>query len=218
MKKSPSHYGALANIYDAFLAVTGFKRGIENFLDRINFVFPKGAKVLDAGCGTGLISRYLSKRYPGIELYSSDIEPRMLEELKKILSAEGISNVSLYQNDLNAPALLRDFETSENISLPPNFFDAIITSGALEHVSIESVIPQLSLLLRPGGIFLNLGVRQSPAGAVLGMVYKFKPHSVEEIQTLCRKSGLGDIQTLELSLEDFPANLSRIAVLARKNF
>lgn len=211
-----SQYGSLANVYDAFLTLMGFKRGIENFLDRINFSFSKGAKILDAGCGTGLVAIYLAKRFPDIEVYASDIDRRMLEEMKRLVIEERITNIFLFQGDLNTPEFLDDFQRNRTLSLPQNFFDIVITSGVLEHVFIGAVIPRLISLIRPNGMFLNLGVRRNPAGAVLGMVYKFKPYSLEKIHRLCRDSGLTDIQTLKLTTADFPANLSRVAILARK--
>lgn len=209
-------YGSLANVYDAFLTLTGFKRGIENFLDRIDFSFPKGAKILDAGCGTGLIAIYLAKRFPDIEVYASDIDRRMLEEMERLVIEERITNIFLFRGDLNTPELLDDFQRSRTLSLPQNFFDLVITSGVLEHVFIGVVIPRLVSLIRPSGTFLNLGVRRGPTGAVLGMVYKFKPYPLDEIRRLCRDSGLTDIRTLKLTTADFPANLSRVAILARK--
>ncbi|HBT81511.1 hypothetical protein A2757_01195 [Candidatus Giovannonibacteria bacterium RIFCSPHIGHO2_01_FULL_48_47] len=212
-----SQYGSLANVYDAFLTLTGFKRGVENFLERVDFSFSKGSKVLDAGAGTGLVALYLAKRFPDIEIYASDIDRRMLREMALLTQEEGIDNVRLFQNDLNTPEILDDFYTKQAFNVPPDFFDAVITSGALEHVPVEVVIPRLASLLRPGGMFLNLGVRRNPAGAVLAMVYKFKPHSLDEIRRICRDSGLSDIRTLRLTADDFPANLSRVAVIARKN-
>lgn len=211
-----SQYGSLANFYDAFLTLTGFKRGIENFLDRIDFSFPKGAKILDAGCGTGLVAIYLAKRFPDIEVYASDIDHRMLEEMKRLVIEEKITNIFLFRGNLNIPELLDDFQRNRTLTLPQNFFDMVITSGALEHVFIGVVIPRLVSLIRPSGTFLNLGVRRSPAGAVLGMVYKFKPYPLDEIRRLCRDSELTDIRTLKLTTADFPANLSRVAILARK--
>ena len=211
-----SSYGTLANIYDGALTLTGFKRGIENFLDRIDFNLPKGAKILDAGTGTGLVALYLAKRFPDSEIIATDIDTRMLLELKRLLREERAKNVSFFQNDLNNPFEIRALcEVKTNI-LQENSFDAIFVSAALEHVDVPKTIPQIANLLKPGGTFLNLGMKKGAASAVFGMVYKFKEYSPDEIRRICGKSGLTDIQLKKLSTKDFPANLSRVAVIARK--
>src|SRR3989344_4621279 len=211
-----SSYGTLANIYDGVLTLTGFKRGIENFLDRIDFNLPKGAKILDAGTGTGLVALYLAKRFPDSEIIATDIDTRMLLELKRLLREERAKNVSFFQNDLNNPFEIRALcEVKTNI-LQENSFDAIFVSAALEHVDVPKTIPQIANLLKPGGTFLNLGMKKAAASAVFGMVYKFKEYSPDEIRRICGKSGLTDIQLKKLSTKDFPANLSRVAVIARK--
>lgn len=211
-----SQYGALANIYDGFLTLTGFKRGVENFFNRIDFTFPKGAKIMDAGTGTGIAALYLARRFPDSEILATDIDERMLGELRKIADEEGIKNVSVWQNDFNFPAEVRELGSIETKRLSRNSFDAIFTSGILEHVDIEKSIPEIASLLKPGGIFLNLGVKRNPAGAVLGMLYNFEPHSIREIQRICGSSGLTDIRMLKLTGADFPANLSRVAIFAKK--
>ena len=211
-----SSYGTLANIYDGVLTLTGFKRGIENFLDRIDFNLPKGAKILDAGTGTGLVALYLAKRFPDSEIIATDIDTRMLLELKRLLREERAKNVSFFQNDLNNPFEIRALGAFKTNILQENSFDAIFVSAALEHVDIGKTIPQLAALLKPGGVFLNLGMKKGAASAVFGMVYKFKEYSPDEIRRICGKSGLTDIQLKKLSTKDFPANLSRVAVIARK--
>src|SRR3989344_276645 len=163
-----SSYGTLANIYDGVLTLTGFKRGIENFLDRIDFNLPKGAKILDAGTGTGLVALYLAKRFPDSEIIATDIDTRMLLELKRLLREERAKNVSFFQNDLNNPFEIRALcEVKTNI-LQENSFDAIFVSAALEHVDVPKTIPQIANLLKPGGTFLNLGMKKGAASAVFG--------------------------------------------------
>ena len=89
-------------------------------------------------------------------------------------------------------------------------------SGALEHVPLAETLPKLARLLKPGGMLLNISVKRNPAGAVLGMVYRFRPYRLAELRQAFSDAGLQEIRTLRLSVEDFPANLSRIAILARK--
>lgn len=211
-----SQYGALANVYDGFLAVTGFKKGMENFLDRIPFDFKDGDRALDAGTGTGLVAFYLAKKFPNIEIYASDIDLKMLKEAEAIARKEGINNVKFFQNDLNFPEDLYEFGGGKKVTVPVGFFKAIITSGVLEHVDIKKAIPKLSDLILSGGMFLDIGVKKNPMVSVFEIMYKFKFNSLEEIKYLCRKSNLNEAKVINFQASDFPANLSRVAILARK--
>lgn len=211
-------YGKIASTYDVFLTITGFKRGIENFLERQTFELPHHPKILDAGCGTGLIARYLARRYPDAEIYASDIDIKMLREMERIVLREGISRskILIAQGDLAAPAKIRDTQNGEAIKIPEDYFDAVIVSAALEHVPLVQTLVALKQILKPGGVFLNIGMRDNPAGAILGMMYHCRPYKIIEMRRACERAGFDDIRLLRLKAEDFPANLSRIAIIAQR--
>ena len=212
------NYGKIAGAYDAFLTFSGFKRGVENFLDRLILDVPERARILDAGCGTGLISRYLAGRFPRAEICAFDIDVNMLRAMERQLTGGRGErrNIVIAEGDLGAPERLHLLRTRRTITIPERYFDAILVSGALEHVPLGETVAKLARLLKPGGIFFNLGVRRNPAGAVLGMVYRFRPYRIAEMRSSCERAGLEDIRVLRLKAEDFPANLSRIAIMAKK--
>lgn len=211
-------YGKIANAYDAFLTFSGFRRGIENFLDRQRLDLPARPRILDAGCGTGLISRYLAGRFPSSRILAFDIDPAMLRAMARELAGDGISDgtIAIAHGDLRNPHRLQLIRTHESTAIPEASLDAIFVSGALEHVPLGETVARLARLLKPGGLFFNLGVRRNPAGAVLAMVYRFRPYRITEMREACETAGLEDIRVLRLKAEDFPANLSRIAVTARR--
>ena len=158
-----------------------------------------------------LISTFALVSFFSIGLAIVEFQSTFKEEI--VLTPEEIDH---YQNDLNNPFEIRALGAFKTNILQENSFDAIFVSAALEHVDIVKTIPQLAALLKPGGVFLNLGMKKGAASAVFGMVYKFKEYSPDEIRRICGKSGLTDIQLKKLSTKDFPANLSRVAVIARK--
>jgi malonyl-CoA O-methyltransferase len=45
------------------------------------------ARILEIGCGTGLLSRHLAERFSGAELVLTDLSPRMLAQAEKRLGA-----------------------------------------------------------------------------------------------------------------------------------
>ena len=211
-------YGKIANVYDTLLALSGFKRGVENFLRRFDFDLPARARILDAGCGTGLMAFYLLRRFPDAEVVAFDIDPKMLAVMERLAHARGLGfdRLTIAVGDLRHPHRVRRLGDGGALELAEASFDGIFVSGALEHVPLFETLPRLVKLLKPGGIFLNLGVKRNPAGAVLGMVYRFRPYRTAELQEALSQAGLEDIRVIRLAPEDFPANLSRIAIMAKK--
>jgi len=211
-------YGNVAPVYDAFLAATGFKRGVENFLNRVAFDLPPRARILDAGCGTGLLAVYFCRRFPDAEIYATDLDVEMLREMERVIAREGLDRKRFVigVGDLRTPDRFEDQGSTQPLVLPERHFDAIAVGGALEHVPLEESVARLARLLKPGGTFLNVGLRRSPAGAILGMMYRCRPYTLAAMRSACARAGLTDIHVLRLSVEDFPANLSRIAVMAKK--
>lgn len=210
-------YGKVAGAYDAFLTLTGFKRGLGKFLDRQDFPLPERAKILDAGCGTGLVALYLARRFPIAEIYAADIDRNMLGEMAEIAKREGLrERLAIVESDLCQPERMREVTNGREFSVPPGHFDLITVSGALEHVPLGETLGKLHRLLKPGGLLLNIGLRKNPAGAVLGLMYHCRPYEISELRRAFAAAEFTDIRVLRLKTEDFPTNLSRVAVSAKK--
>jgi SAM-dependent methyltransferase len=118
--------------------------------------------------------------------------------------------------DLQAPTVLTQTETGQVIVLAEKSFDVVMVGAALEHVPLDLSLERLARLLRPGGLFLNVGMRPGPPSAVLGRLYRFQPYTTGEIRRLLQRLGFVDVHVLPLMPTDFPANLTRIAVIGRK--
>lgn len=218
MHREDLSYGKIAHFYDAVLTLSGFKRGVERFLARLELALPPRAKLLDAGCGSGLLAFWLLQRFPDAEVTAFDIDTEMLRAMERARDrGMGEERLTIAQGDLLAPERLTIIGEGREFEIPEHYFDGVFVSGALEHVALEEATSRLAKLLKPGGIFLNLGVRRNPAGAVLAMVWRFRPYTVEEMRRACERAGMEDIRVLRLAAEDFPANLSRIAIVARKS-
>lgn len=213
-----TRYGAVAGAYDSFLSLIGFKKGIERFLDRADLSLPRQLRLLDVGCGTGLLACYFAKRFPESEIYATDIDVKMLREMKLVVEKEGLSRraIVIAESDLKNPEKITPLGRREAIDLPSNHFDAVVASGALEHAPLTDTVIRLARLLKPGGLFLNLAMSRSPVGATLGMMYGIRPYRIADMRRAFERAGFGDISVTKLSVEEFPANLSRVAIIAHK--
>ena len=66
------------------------------------FIKPlKFTNALDAGCGIGLYSFYLAKRYPSATIDACDYDSRLVEAGRAMLSQLNLNNVNIFQADLS---------------------------------------------------------------------------------------------------------------------
>lgn len=112
-----------------------------------------GSKVLDAGCGTGVLTRFIYDKFPGIALEGFDYSPVRVEEAKKRV-ANSPYDIHFFQDNIQSMS-------KENAS-----YDVIVSRYVIEHLeSPKLAIKEMVRLLKPGGmlyiidfdgIFINL--------------------------------------------------------------
>jgi SAM-dependent methyltransferase len=97
-----------------------------------------GLDVLDAGCGTGRITKYLAAG-TGADFVGIDLLPGVIERARQ-LAAEGPGRLEFKVSDMEAPGF------------PPASFDAVISIESLyptrDHIK---TIATFKNILRPGG-------------------------------------------------------------------
>jgi SAM-dependent methyltransferase len=216
---APFEYGRIAELYNAWFRVSGFKRGVEQFLERVDWRLPARPRVLDAGAGTGVLALWFLARFPESEVIAFDIDRQMLAVLGRSARRLGEARRRLIvaHGDLQAPDVLTRLDTGQALALVAHSFDAVLVGAALEHAPLDASIGRLARLLRPGGVFLNVGVRPGPTATVLARLYRFRPYSTAEILQSLRRFGFVDMRVLPLTATEFPANLTRVGVIARKS-
>lgn len=105
----------------------------EIFIKKILFYAGPNGKVLEAGCGTGVISTYLSNC--GLEVTAVDIDEDMLKVARKISKQfsqkPGFKRVDLFKSDF-----------------PVDYYDLVFSHGVLEHFSDKQIITLIKKQLR----------------------------------------------------------------------
>jgi 2-polyprenyl-6-hydroxyphenyl methylase/3-demethylubiquinone-9 3-methyltransferase len=117
----------------------------------------RGARVLDLGCGGGLLSEALAGA--GADVTAIDLAPDLL----KIARLHGLeSGIRVEYRQVSAEALAAE---------APGAFDAITCMEMLEHVpDPASILRACATLLRPGGRLLVSTLNRTPAAFVLAIV------------------------------------------------
>lgn len=133
-------YDAIATEYDARVAPSAWVR--ERLWERLDALFPPGARVLDVSAGTGLDASHLAAR--GVEVTACDVSPRMLERLAARAP--------------DVPALTADFNRLDETGLQGPFDGAISTFASLNAAADLSGLSRAAArLVRPAGVlFLHV--------------------------------------------------------------
>jgi 2-polyprenyl-6-hydroxyphenyl methylase/3-demethylubiquinone-9 3-methyltransferase len=155
----------------------------------------RGARVLDVGCGAGLLSEALAKE--GAEVLALDLAPELVEVAKLHLLESGLR---VDYRLVSAEALAEEMPAS---------FDAVTCMEMLEHVPDPgSVLQACATLLKPGGRLFVSTLNRTPlafAAAIVGAEYlaQLLPKGTHEYRSFIRPSELSAwLRDAGLRLED----------------
>lgn len=158
--------GFLLTRYERTLA----RVAIEELLGQVS------GRILDAGCGVGLIGRF----YPGLDLYGLDASFPLLEQIQSgyRLLIEG---------------------SAEELPFKDGAFDVVLSLNMLHHViNPERAMAELARVLKPGGTLIALDPRKVAAielakrvirGSDPAYAQTHKAFELREYATLVRSGG-----------------------------
>jgi 2-polyprenyl-6-hydroxyphenyl methylase/3-demethylubiquinone-9 3-methyltransferase len=99
----------------------------------------EGLKILDVGCGGGLIAEEFAKR--GADVVGIDLSEQSLQKAREHAAANGLR-------------IRYERGKAEELPVGDGLFDAVICADCLEHVDdLDAVIRRVSRALRIGGFF-----------------------------------------------------------------
>jgi ubiquinone/menaquinone biosynthesis C-methylase UbiE len=101
---------------------------------------PPGAAVLDAGCGSGTVTRQLARTFPRSQVTGCDASQQRLERARE--TAAGMPNVRFVHQDIS------------HLSFPESTFDVVVCRYVMQHVlpgRRQAALRELRRCLKPGG-------------------------------------------------------------------
>lgn len=192
-------YATRAKRYEqVFVNQLGWGKELEAFFRQSDYLRPS-LKVLDAGCGTGVVTRTLHKvmREKGLgsaEFHAFDLTQGMLDIFEEQITAQGLERIELAQADV----LKLD-------SLPSHWgeHDLVVTSALLEHIPadlIDRAVSNLRSLLKAGGVLLLLVTRRTLVTRLTGKLW-WKTNLFDEahVKAMLRRVGFDRIESRNLT-------------------
>lgn len=131
-------YDKWVSFYDEEHLRNGWRILLNHFAYTLNLHLPSEAKILDVGCGTGLLAKELNS-YNFQNLHGIDIS----EESLKVAE-----NLNIYQS-------LSVEELGKKLDFPDNSFDAWVSSGVFTRKQVPlNAFEELIRILKPGGLMM----------------------------------------------------------------
>jgi len=118
------------------------KRRLKQTLDWFDELdLPRGAAVLDAGSGAGMLSREIMSR--GFGVAAMDYSLGMLEKTRNLCQNGGSPGVMLAQGDVEA------------IPFKDESLDAVISLGVVSYLrTVDKALREFARVLKPGGVLI----------------------------------------------------------------
>lgn len=162
-------------------------------LDELFSRFPlKEPKILDLGCGTGIVTRQLAER--GALVTGVDIDSRMIRQAQR----QGAGNIEYFV----APA--------EKLPLPDSIFDAVTAFSAFHWFANGEALSEIKRVLKAGGMFFV--ANRNKTGEVrkeyLNVIRSFIDGPLPDVKkdykpsSLMKSAGLVDVEEKTLSITE----------------
>ncbi|QDT12436.1 class I SAM-dependent methyltransferase [Planctomycetes bacterium K23_9] len=213
---SPKLYRS-SHVYDFFMKSLGYQTSIDRFLRSVSVDCPGDAKILDAGCGTGLMGLHFADRFADSTLVATDLEANFLQATLANAKTRGVdkTRISVGTSDISDPTKMTTLD-GEVRTLAAESFDVVCVGAVIGYASdtAESLRKLLSLVA-PGGMLLNLEMNESFTGKFVSRRYHYDNIPISQMQQVITDAGF-QLNVKKFGLRHLPAKFTRTALVARK--
>lgn len=171
--QTKNFYDQIADVHNLSFKVNGYRQSLEKYFIGKNLNLPEHFRVLDVGCGTGMmISALYGSGLRPLQTIALDLSNKSLNVARK----EFIDDKKVVHNTIR-------YVQGNLLALPfeNNSFDLILTCGVLEYVPLDEGFAEISRVLKPEGFVVFLPIRPSLIGKVLERVYSFKTQTTRQV-------------------------------------
>ncbi len=177
--KTQDFYDRIADVHDLMMKINGYRDSVAKFLRSLDLQITSDSLVLDAGSGTGIVTK---------AVYKAGFHPKKTFALDLSLNSLKVSREQ-FVKDKTAKADNISAVQGNILHLPfaDEAFDLVLTCGVLEYVPIDDGLKEFARVMKKDAKLVLLPVKPSFVGSVLELLYNFKIHPVKEVRKTAQK-------------------------------
>lgn len=204
-------YDTDAQTYHKMMYWFRYASTLQQLIWQIPFELPKNGHILELGCGTGIGTEIIIRRFPSASITGLDQSESMLS-----ICRERLPQLELVLGDFNQKECYNAFPEKKPIALQTNSYDLVFTTGAVsEYADLQQVVPFVYDLLKPGGQYVNIGIKRNFVGKIMGVLWKFNPAGKKKLMSVCKQAGFS-VNEVPVSWKFFPTTYVKYVVVATK--
>jgi ubiquinone/menaquinone biosynthesis C-methylase UbiE len=171
--KTMGLYDRIADVHNLSMKLNGYRASVAKYLRSLDLGIDEDSAVLDAGCGTGIVSlAFQDAGFRPKQFVALDLSYKSLEVAREQFDKRRKHPVRpgpVQGNVLNLP-------------FPDNCFDLVLMCGVLEYTPLDTGLREAARILKRGAPLVLLPVKPSIVGSVLELLYKFKIHPLDNVR------------------------------------
>ncbi len=166
-------YDRIADVQNLAMKINGYRASVAKYLKSLNLDINEDSLVLDAGCGTGLVT---------LAFQEAGYRPRRIAAVDLSFKSLAVARDEFMQK--RRLALRNDLIQSNVLAMPfPDAtFDLVLMCGVLEYTPLDAGLSEAARVLKKGAPLVFLPVKPSIVGSVLELLYNFKIHPLSEVR------------------------------------
>ena len=172
--KTQGLYDRIADVQNLAMKINGYRASVAKYLKSLHLDIGRDSLVLDAGCGTGLVTlAFQEAGYRPKRIAAVDLSLKSLEVARDEFA------------DRRRLARRADTLQSNVLAMPfaDETFDLVLMCGVLEYTPLDTGLREAARVLKKGAPLVFLPVKPSVVGSVLELLYNFKIHPLAEVRT-----------------------------------
>lgn len=171
--KTQGFYDRIADVQNLAMKLNGYRASVAKYLRSLNLDIDAESMVLDAGCGTGIVS---------LAFQDAAFDPKRAVALDLSFKSLEVAREQFRKRKKHARKT--DAVQGNIVHLPfaDNSFDLVMMCGVLEYVPLDDGLREAARVLKPGAPLVLLPVKPSLVGSVLELLYNFKIHPLTNVR------------------------------------
>ncbi len=172
--KAQGLYDRIADVQNLAMKINGYRASVAKYLKSLRLYIGPDSLVLDAGCGTGLVT---------LAFQEAGYRPKRIAAVDLSLKSLTVARDEFTQR--RRLAKRTDALQGNVLSMPfaDETFDLVLMCGVLEYTPLDAGLAEAARVLKKGAPLVFLPVKPSVVGSVLELLYNFKIHPLAEVRT-----------------------------------